>query len=293
MTVTFLLILGWLQRTDMKLAWFTDIHLDHVDDVGFVVNRLSNESSKCDSVIITGDISMANTLISHLMLLDDVLEKPIYFVLGNHDYYFSNIRLVRKYVVDACRSMSYARYLAAIPYVRLTGNSALVGHDGWYDALNGNPRSEAMLMNDWIRIQDFSPAIRGNLGSKVIDKNMIIQISQAICIAAVKHIADGIKAAIRDKFTNIIVATHVPPFRESYNADKYRGMDVSDVLPWYTSKTMGDMLMSAAKTYPHVKFTILSGHAHSHYDQDLLNNLNVRVGKSSYGSPQIAGYIDI
>ena len=277
----------------MKLAWFTDIHLDHVHDVGTSVASLASSASKCESIIITGDISLANTLIGHLMLLDQVLEKPIYFVLGNHDYYFSNIRTVRRHVVDACRSMSYAKYLAAMPYAKLSNETVLIGHDGWYDALNGNPRNDVMLMNDWIRIQDFAPAIRGSLGSKLLDKNLIIQISQAICVAAVKHVADGIKAAIRDKHKNIIVATHVPPFKESYNSDKHRGLDISDVLPWYTSKTMGDMLLTAAKTYPHIKFTILSGHSHSHYDQDLLNNLNVRVGKSSYGSPQIAGYVDI
>lgn len=282
-----------IYRHNMKLAWFTDIHLDHVNDARFAVQSLANSASKCDSVIITGDISLANTLIGHLILLDQVIEKPIYFVLGNHDYYFSNIRVVRKHVIDACRSMSYARYLAAIPYVRLSKDTALVGDDGWYDALNGNPRNDTMLMNDWVRIQDFAPAIKGGLGGKMLDKNIIIQISQAICVAAVKHIADGIKAAIRDKHESIIVATHVPPFKESYNSEKHRGLDISDVLPWYTSRTMGDMLLSAAKTYPHVKFTILSGHAHSHYDQDLLNNLNVRVGKSSYGSPQIAGYVDI
>lgn len=277
----------------MKLAWFTDIHLDHVNDIGTTISGLAHASAKCDSVIITGDISLANMLIGHLMLLDQILEKPIYFVLGNHDYYFSNIRVVRKHVIDACRSMSYARYLAAIPYVKLTNETALIGHDGWYDALNGNPRNDVMLMNDWIRIQDFSPAIKGGLGNRMLDKSMIIQIAQAICVAAVKHVADGIKLAIRDKHKNIIVATHVPPFKESYNSDKHRGLDIADVLPWYTSKTMGDMLLSAAKTYPHIKFTILSGHSHSHYDQDLLNNLNVRVGKSLYGSPQIAGYVDI
>jgi len=214
-------------------------------------------------------------------------------VLGNHDYYFSDIRTTRQRVANACRNMSYVRYLATTPYVRLRDDLALVGHDGWYDAMNGDARRDGILMNDWIRINDFSVAMRGSFGGKTLDKGLIVQIARAICAASVNHIANGIKAAIRDKYSKIIVATHVPPFKESYNGNKHFGMDASDALPWYTSKVMGEMLLSAAKTYPHVHFTILSGHSHSHYDQDLLNNLNVRVGKSAYGTPQIAGYIDI
>jgi len=277
----------------MKLAWATDIHLDHVDNPAHVVQKLCADSSQCDSIILTGDLSLSNTIISHLSLFDQLSEKPVYFVLGNHDYYFSDIRTVRRKVVDACRNMSYVRYLAAVPYIRLQNDVALVGHDGWYDAMNGDPSVDGILMNDWIRIHDFSAAVRSSFRGKSIDKSIIVQVARAICVASANHIANGIKAAIRDKFDKIIVATHVPPFKESYNGNKHYGLDSSVALPWYTSKIMGDMLWSAAKTYPHVHFTILSGHAHSHYDQDLLNNLNVRVGKSAYGIPQIAGYVDI
>lgn len=277
----------------MKIAWATDIHLDHVDDAESVVQNLCSLSRGCESIILTGDLSLSNTIIHHLSMFDQLSEKPVYFVLGNHDYYFSDIRTVRRRVVDACRSMSYVRYLASVPYMRLQNQVALVGHDGWYDAMNGNPGSDGILMNDWVRIHDFSAAIRSSVGGKTIDKSVIVQVSRAICVASANHIANGIKAAIRDKYDRIIVATHVPPFKESYNGNKHYGLDSSVALPWYTSKIMGDMLWSAAKTYPHVHFTILSGHAHSHYDQDLLNNLNVRVGKSAYGTPQIAGYVDI
>jgi|LauGreDrversion4_2_1035121.scaffolds.fasta_scaffold31052_5 Icc protein len=277
----------------MKLAWATDIHLDHVEDAKGAVQSLCSATSGCEAIILTGDISLSNSIVQHLSIFDSLSEKCVYFVLGNHDYYFSDIRTTRQRVANACRNMSYVRYLATTPYVRLRDDLAIVGHDGWYDAMNGDARRDGILMNDWIRINDFSVAMRGSFGGKTLDKGLIVQIARAICAASVNHIANGIKAAIRDKYSKIIVATHVPPFKESYNGNKHFGMDASDALPWYTSKVMGEMLLSAAKTYPHVHFTILSGHSHSHYDQDLLNNLNVRVGKSAYGTPQIAGYIDI
>jgi predicted phosphohydrolase len=277
----------------MRLAWATDIHLDCVDDVVSKVQDLAVRGAECESFILSGDITIAPHLLQHLRVIESIIQKPFYFVLGNHDYYFSDILSVRKSVADACRSMSFARYLAMTPYVRLTPHVALVGHDGWYDAMNGNFRDSDVIMNDWIRIADFSPAILPSLGGKSINKDVIIKISRAICSASVNHIANGIKAAIRDKNEHVIVVSHVPPFKESYNSTKYGPTNSASILPWYTSKTLGDTLLSAARAYPRVKFTILSGHSHSHYDEYLLNNLNVRVGNSQYGSPQIAGIIDI
>ena len=277
----------------MKIAWATDIHLDSVGDVQEKLEELRQASLFSERVIISGDITVAPLLVDHLQRLDNTFEKPVYFVLGNHDYYFSDIMTTRRSVAGMCRSMAYMRYLATTPYVKLTPDVALLGHDGWYDAMNGDPRNEDVVMNDWLKIRDFSTAIRSSFSGKVLDKNVIISIARAICKASVAHIVDGIKAAIRDKNKHVIVVTHVPPFKESYNSDKHRGLNVSSALPWYTSKMMGDALFAAAKAYPQIKFTILSGHAHSHYDEYLLNNLNVRVGKSMYGSPQLAGFIDI
>ena len=277
----------------MKLAWATDIHLDCVDDVITKVQDLAAQGSNCESFIISGDITIAPHLLTHLRIIEEVLEKPFYFVLGNHDYYFSDILSTRKSVSNACRSMSFAKYLATIPYVKLTNKVALLGHDGWYDAMNGNFRDSDIIMNDWIRIADFSPAILSNGVGKMLNKDAIVNIARAICRASATHIVNGIKAAIRDKHEHVIVVTHVPPFKESYNSTKYGITNSSLILPWYTSKTLGDTLLSAARAYPQVKFTVISGHAHSHYDDYLLNNLNVRVGNSQYGSPQIAGIIDI
>jgi predicted phosphohydrolase len=277
----------------MKAAWMTDIHLDCVGGLDTKLSELAEKCKNCEYVILSGDISVAPALESHLSMLEAVLQKPFYFVLGNHDYYFSDIMTVRRRVVEHCRRSEFARYLAAVPYVKLQPKTAIVGHDGWYDALNGDAMRSDIIMNDWIKIQDFSIAIKNSYLGKTLDKGAIIHIARLICAASVKHIAAGIRAAVRDGHDRIIIVNHVPPFKESYNSDKYRGVDSSTVIPWYTSRTMGDTLFAAARAYPNVHFTSLSGHAHSHYDEYLLNNLNVRVGNSSYGSPQIAGYVDI
>lgn len=276
----------------MNIAWFTDIHLDCVDNLESSLKRIRDESAFSEIVVITGDISVGNSVARHINLLENYLDKPIYFVMGNHDYYFSNILETRKNVVNLCRRLTYAKYLGAVPYVRIDNKTAIIGSDGWYDGINGNANDSELIMNDWLHISDFSPAIKTTMVGKSIDKNIILQISRAICNASVNHIFKGIKSAA-DQFEHLIIATHFPPFAETYTDNKFKNIDREFVIPWYSSRTMGEMLLSAAKTYPDVQFTVLSGHTHGQFSGKILGNLHAKVGKSQYGAPQISGHIDI
>lgn len=277
----------------MKLAWFTDIHLDMPGDLLGRVQKLNQMADDAEVILISGDISVSNSLIPHLALLENAFERPIYFVLGNHDYYNSSIGSTRRSVVELCNSSSFLKYMPMVSSVLLQKGTYLVGHDGWYDAQNGNPHSNDVLMTDWIKISDFNAALRGSLGGQSLNKNAIMDLSRKLAQQAVNHIANGIKSIVKDS-QHIIVMTHVPPFKESFNGvENHRGMPVMQILPWYTSKLMGDTLMAAARAYPGVKFTVLSGHSHSYYDNDLLNNLTVKVGKAVYGNPQLASLLTI
>lgn len=276
----------------MKIAWFTDIHLDCVDNLRDTITRLKLEAKSSEIVVITGDISVGTSVVQHLKQLENALNKPIYFVMGNHDYYFSNILETRKKVTEACRHYSFAKYLGSIPYIKLNNSTALIGSDGWYDGINGNVDDSEIIMNDWIKIADFSPAVRPTVMGKSLDKGIILQIARAICKASVAHVFKGIKSTV-DNFDHLIIATHFPPFVESYRKEKFESIDSELVIPWYTSRMMGEMLLSAAKTYPNTQFTVLSGHTHGHFTGDILPNLHAKVGKSQYGAPQIAGHVDI
>lgn len=276
-----------------RLAWMTDIHLDMAGDVFGKINSLVSTSRDADGIVITGDISNGGNIAAHLSLLEQAFEKPIYFVLGNHDYYGSGFSVVRNKVVELCRNSSYLKYMSSLPFIRFENGVHLIGHDGWYDAQNGNPQSDNMFMNDWIQISDFNVALRNAPMGRVLNKHVIIDISRRLAQQSVNHVANAIKAVAKQS-QHIIIATHVPPFKESYTAfENHRGFSVMDLLPWYTSKIMGDTILSAAQTYPHIKFTVLSGHAHSHYDNDLLNNLTVKVGQAKYGNPQWASSLTI
>ena len=69
----------------MKLAWATDIHLNFVTTLA---RRRFLESIKeqADALVVTGDIAESNRLAETLMVMDVLVERPVYFVLGNHDF---------------------------------------------------------------------------------------------------------------------------------------------------------------------------------------------------------------
>ena len=75
-----------------KFGWATDIHLDFLGDdnkrlIEFA-EGLVRESPT--GLFLTGDLSVTQKLVYHLSAIERVVQRPIYFVLGNHDFYGIN-----------------------------------------------------------------------------------------------------------------------------------------------------------------------------------------------------------
>lgn len=268
----------------VKLAWATDIHLDFVSDPLLVDFGARLIASNPDGVVITGDISVASKLVYHLSALEKVVQRPIYFVLGNHDFYGGTIETIRKQMKEVSNISQYLRYLPNSPYITLSPGTALLGHDGWYDALNGNWKTSNFGMSDWVYINEF--ALRSKNGQ---DKKAIVEVAQKLAHEGVTHMHNSIKAATR-YHKHIIVATHVPPFAESHIYEGKQGDD--NAQPWFTSKMCGDMLLDASKAFPAVQFTVLAGHTHGKYSGKIRPNLTVLVGGAEYRMPQLQEVID-
>jgi len=78
----------------MRLAWLTDIHLNFLDDLE-PEQSLETIADKADAFAITGDIGESPDITGYLKLMESILRKPIYFVLGNHDFYRGSIAETR------------------------------------------------------------------------------------------------------------------------------------------------------------------------------------------------------
>lgn len=280
----------------MKLSWATDIHLDHVDDQTLINFGESVRAEDSEALIITGDISNAKDVVYHLSSLEKVVKKRVYFVLGNHDYYGSTIANVRKVMSELSSMAELLKYMPTISYVPLSKKTALIGHDGWYDALYGNYKSSRFAMNDWRAIGEFYNAgalmmlPRPYSVGYEVNYDKVVKVAQSLAQDAVAHVSRSIKEAVRYHDT-IVIITHVPPFAESHI---YEGkVGEPDKQPWYTSKMMGDMLLRAANIYTNVRFEVFAGHTHGKFDGKIRDNLHVHVGHSAYGSPKSQGVIEL
>ncbi|MBY0397283.1 MAG: metallophosphoesterase [Thermoleophilia bacterium] len=264
----------------MRLAWLTDIHLNFVDAGQVDALCREIEATGADAVLLGGDIAEAEDLIGHLEGLDDRLARPIYHVLGNHDYYRGAIGAVRAEVSALATRRPRVRWLPAEGVVPLTGSTALVGHDGWSDARIGDYAASPLVLNDYRLIDDL----------KDLDPTARRVRLETLGDEAAAHLRATLPAAL-ERFERVLVLTHVPPFRE---ACKHPGRFAwDDWLPHFTCKAMGDALVEAAEAFPDRALMVLCGHVHSSHDVTIRPNLRVLTGGAAYGKPGIEGVLTI
>lgn len=267
-----------------RTAWTSDVHFDFLSEHQIIEFARGIASANPEIVLLSGDISVARDLVLHLSMLESVIKRPIYFVLGNHDYYGSNVETMQKKMHELTNMSEHLKYLKTLPYVQL-GSTAVVGADGWYDAGYGNGPKSRFVMADWHRIGDFAA---------LESREKIISVAQKLSHASVTHVYNSIKAAVR-YCQHIVVVTHVPPYPETHF---YQGkIGDADAQPWFTSRMMGDMLLDASKAFPQHKFTVLAGHTHGKFSGQIKDNLVVHVngwdpGVKDYGNP-IFNVIDL
>jgi len=73
-----------------------------------------------DALLIGGDIGEATNVEFYLRFLADNIEVPIYFVLGNHDYYWGSIDDVRSRISSLCKGTNKLIWLPQSGVVRLS-----------------------------------------------------------------------------------------------------------------------------------------------------------------------------
>lgn len=132
----------------MKLAWITDIHLNFIDLATCQKFYQEIIDSECDSVLLSGDIAEAPSIKNVLQELSDFIKKPVYFVLGNHDYYRGQVNEVRSEMVELNESSEYLFWLPASGPLRLDKHTFLIGQDGWADGRLGNYQNSPISLND-------------------------------------------------------------------------------------------------------------------------------------------------
>ena len=258
----------------MKIIWCTDIHLNFVDL--FKLNTFCRKvtSLKPDVVLIAGDIAESDDIVEILLALEREIQCPIYFVLGNHDYYHGSIIDVRERVIRISNDSSYLQYLTKSGVIRLTANTCLIGHDAWSDGRYGDYSNSDVRLNDYVLIEEL----------KNLDKQSRLKKLNELGYEAASFFREKLTEALLS-YQHILVLTHVPPFAE---ACWHEGnLSDNEFLPHFSCKATGDVFIEVMSKHPDKNMTILCGHTHSPGIAQVLPNLTVRAGGAVYRQPAI------
>lgn len=95
----------------MRLAWLTDVHLNFVTPRHVDALCRGVLDAGADAVLLGGDVGEAPDLVERLEGLDARLGLPLYFVLGNHDFYRGAISRVRAGIATLCARSPRLVYL--------------------------------------------------------------------------------------------------------------------------------------------------------------------------------------
>jgi Icc-related predicted phosphoesterase len=266
----------------MRLAWLTDLHLNFLRTPAREAFLRTLAETDADAFLVGGDTGEADDVAGYLNELDNAVQRPLYFVLGNHDFYGCTIAGVREKVRRLCRGCERLHWLPEAGVVPLTGDTCLVGHDGWGDGRLGDYHGSDVVLNDWGLIGEFG-------GSDEPPAERLAKL-HALGDEAGAHFRSVLPRALA-QFRHVVVLTHVPPFRE---ACWHEGRLSDDAwLPHFTCQTAGDALAEAMRAYPDREMTVLCGHAHGAGEAQIMPNLRVLTGGAVYGAPTVQRVLEV
>ncbi len=263
-----------------RVAWLTDPHLDHVEPGGVQQLCARIAQSGAEAVLISGDIATAPSLERTLLGLARQLERPIYFVCGNHDYYHGSIDEVRGALSSLSAKAEHLHWLPSCGCVVLGPDTGLIGHGGWADGRLGDYHRSTVMLNDYLLIEELAG----------LDSFQRLAKLREFGEDAAQHFAAVLPEAL-ERFAHVLVLTHVPPFRD---ACWYEGrISSDDWLPHFTCKAVGDVLASAMQAQPQRRMIVLCGHTHGEGTAEILPNLHVKTAGAAYGRPDIAQLLEV
>ena len=270
-----------------RLCWCTDTHLNFLTDEEVIKFALSvreqllmpTPDEDPAGVLITGDISEAPHLVHHLSILEKIIQMPIYFVLGNHDYYRSSFDAVKSTMEELTAKSKFLKWLPCCDVISLTPETALVGHDGWYDMLNGSWQQSNFYMIDWKIIHDYVPLTTAGARAAFSAKRTQL---------AADHIETSMRKAL-ETHKHVVVLTHVPPYKI---AAQYQGRPTDKFyLPFFSNKLVGEAIDRVMVDNPDKSATVLAGHTHDPYRGAVSHNTNVMIGAAQYKYPRVETYL--
>lgn len=256
----------------MRLGWLSDIHLDfaHPARVERFLDTLA--ATEVDAWLIGGDTAEGPSIIVELRRIAARVEVPVYFILGNHDFYRGSFAAVTARVRERLAGHPRLAWLTGAEPLLLSESVALVGDDGWADARLGDPAGTEIAVNDFQRIREL----------KGLTHAERVRALNRLGDAAAARLAPRLESASAAR-RRVVVLTHVPPFAAAASHQGVRSG--AEWLPWYTCQAVGDLLLDCAARHPRCEYLVLCGHTHAAGTFSPRPNVTVLTAGAEYGQP--------
>lgn len=267
-----------------RLIWATDVHLDHANESARSQFANSIRDEKAAALMLTGDIANAKLIDRLLRELQKKIDIPIYFNLGNHDFYGGSIGGVRRWAKGITKQQKVPIFWIEDSIVELAGNTCLVGVDGWGDGRLGDPEYSDVMLNDWDLIEEFT------FVDAMGDREARLKLLRKLGDSMAKR-TNIVLDKVLPVANKVLFMTHVPPWKEA--AWHEGAHSDNDWLPWFSCKAVGDAIVEQMAKHPTKKITVLCGHTHGNGYSKINEQIEVYTGGAKYRSPEVQKLFDV
>lgn len=250
-----------------KYLWYTDIHLNRINPITLLRFISSINRERPDGVFITGDISSGTFINFHLELMAKRIECPVYFTLGNHDYWTSSFKKKNEEIGELCSKYSNLVWTSKTGMISLNEEVALAGVEGWYDAVHGDDRYLLTTL-DWILVEEFR---------QLKDMHERISLFRSIAKESCEDAEKKLLSAFDSGHKSVYLLTHFPPWKEAVRAE---GTPLEDFwLPYNVNAQLGATLETIMHDRNKKHLTVLTGHTHDPRYIRVSRNIDCQVGE--------------
>ncbi len=277
----------------LRISWASDLHFDHADQESIQIfyDKLNKQRPRL--LLLAGDIDLgrenpvysltgetipANGLISTLKKINESISCKIFFVCGNHDFYFSSFEKVRKSIHELSHELPNITYVHETEGIELDPQTVLLGHDGWADGRAGNFAKSRMILKDFFLIED----LKVDSAKQIFTAEMKLRLENLGNASAIY--AETVLPRVFKIYTRALFLTHAPPFRE---ASRHKDAICDDQsAPFFVNQSLGDAFLKIMKQHPKNQLTVLCGHTHTATIYQPLGNLVILTAGAEYGDPK-------
>ena len=227
--------------------WLSDLHVDRLapSAINSLIGRILAANS--DGIWITGDIGEPPTNWNFLKALAAQCRVPIYFVLGNHDYYGQSIEISRVHANDISTLYSHVHYLTLQTPILLKNHVLLIGMDAW-----ANTGEVGLTQLTW----DSEAIIDLKANNRTLLKSIMNDLAEQDANLLLAKCRQGITQNI----TEVRVLTHIPPFIPPTDLALPKPLQQNRSV--FYSCALNRAITILNDEYPHIYFYFHSGHVH-------------------------------